>query len=138
MFKNLTNERVNSEIFRDKVHNFDNLCRYTQKILDGQIPYECYENGNIATDKVCLHSPISSTFYYLSLGSTFYITEIGDGLGYEVLFWEKVTDRFNYFSSAGRLSRLVRKLFNQSSRKSENVRFDESRLDQINKKINKL
>ena len=129
---NLSNlyNKTNPELFRERIHNFDGLIKYTKKLLDSDVEYELYDNGNIATSKICYHAPTYDTFYISE------ITE--DKINSEVLFWEKKEDRLNYFSSAGKLSRLVRKLFIESNKAKDNGRWNDRKVQNIQNKINNL
>lgn len=121
----------NSQIFRQKITDFSGLIKYTQKVLNSETEFECFENGNIVTKDI-IYQSISAW------NNLFYITENKPIMEHEVLFWEKESDKSNWFSSAGKLSRLVRKLFEKSEQMENSRKFSKKRVEKINQKIQNL
>jgi hypothetical protein len=117
--------QTNDVIFRQKIRNFDGLINYTNKIINKEIPYTLYENDNIATDKICYCGR--------------YITAMPEeGKLGDVLFWEKPTDKYNYFTSAGKLARTLTKLYEFVQQEEADKRFNLERVNSIQNKINNL
>lgn len=115
--------------FRKSIKDFKPLIDYTERVINGEIPCKFTSNNKeIETDKIV----------YFKRNAELYLIKKSDDE--EVLFWELFYDRYNPFSSAGELSRKIRKLFKEEF-KRENLRetrLTDQETNRIKETINQL